>query len=249
MDFNSDQFRQSAFRGYGDQGMRHYRVTPSASGTATPGAAPAQPSGWSQPQLPDPSTVPSGPARLTPDAQARADIAAARGQVRTARVATARANAQSAAHRQTVAEARATQAQQRAAQATHTPPRVDPSSVSDNTPAPLPGTPSGPGRSVQINNMAFRTTSLRFGPPPEPPEPAPSTIPPRPTTPPRPAAPPAAQGRGSQVSVSPGMARAGRAAGVGAFVAAKALQSMSRTASDPKRSGSPLYKTTQGWMR
>lgn len=248
MDFNPDQFRQGAFRGFGDQAMRRYRVTPPTPGSDSPTPAQsAAPSGWTQPELPTPSARPAGPARLTPAAQARADISAARAQARQARVATAQANATAATHRQTIAEARAAQAQQRAAQATYTPPRVDPASVPDNTPPTPAAAPSGPGRRVDINSLAYRNTSLRFGPPPEPPEPAPSAVPPRPSTPARPPAAPSVTGRPSRVSSD--VARAGRAWGVGAFVAGKALQSIHRVASDPKRSGNPLYKSSQGWMR
>ncbi|MEU0213700.1 hypothetical protein ABZ281_00780 [Streptomyces sp. NPDC006265] len=244
-EFNPDQFRQNSFDGFGERPMRPYRTSrPQPASDPQPASTP---SGWTQPQLPDPPAAPASPARLTPAAQARADISAARAETRTARVATAQANAQAATHRQTAAEARATKAQQRAAQATRTPPRVDPSSVPDLTPPPLPDTPSGPGRRAPINNLAYRSTSMRFGPPPAPPEPAPSTVPPRPTRPARPPAPPSSTSRPGRVT--PGMARAGRAAGVGVFVAAKALQSISRPATDPKRSGNPLYKTNQGWMR
>ncbi|MEU1552103.1 hypothetical protein ABZ517_05200 [Streptomyces scabiei] len=245
-EFNSQQFRQNSFDGYGERALRPYRVArPQPAVDPQPASTP---SGWTQPQLPDPPTAPARPARLTPAAQARADIAAARAQTRTARVAIAQANAQAATHRQTQAEARAAQAQQRAAQATRTPPQVDPSSVPDLTPPRQPSTPSGPGRTVSINSLAARSTSLRFGPPPQPPDPAPSTIPPRPTTPARPTtAPPASTARPGRVT--PGVARAGRALGVGAFVAAKSLQSISKPATDPKRSGNPRYKTGQGWMK
>ncbi|MFV0135454.1 hypothetical protein ACLGIH_19920 [Streptomyces sp. HMX87] len=187
MDFNSNQFRQSAFRGFGDQAMRRHRVTPATPQNGTP-AQPAAPSGWTQPELPDPPAAP--------------------------------------------------------------PPRVDPSSVPDNTPPPPPATPSGPGQQVRINQLAYRAQGQRFGPPPEPDTtPAPSAVPPRPTTPPRPTAPPSSVSGRSGFSITPGMARAGRAVGVGTFVAAKALQSINRPATDPKRSGNPLYKTNQGWMR
>lgn len=253
MDLNGQQFRQNSFDGFGDRPMRAYRVSRPATPRNTSPAQPDSPSGWTQPALPDPPAAPSqpaGPARLTPAAQARADIAEARAQARTARVATARANATAATHRQSLAEARAAQVQQRLAQAT-APPRATPSGpVPDLTPPPPPATPSGPGRQVRINQLNFRSQGQRFGPPPEPDDPpAPSAVPPRPTTPPRPTAPPstAAAGRGSRIT--PGMARAGRYAGVGTFVAAKALQSMQRPATDPKRSGNPLYKTNQGWMK
>ncbi|MEV5265230.1 hypothetical protein [Streptomyces werraensis] len=267
MDFNPNQFRQGAFRGFGDQAMRHHRVTPQRpQPSASPSAAPASSSGWSQPELPDPPATPAQPARLTPTAQARADISAAQGETRAARVATAQANAAAASHRQSLAEARASRAQQRAAAAqrgvaagvpggsVHGPQtrtewsRSRPASaVPDMTP-PGPSTaPSGPGRRVQINDLAYRNSSLRFGPPPEPPEPAPSTVPPRPTVPARPPAPPSTGD--TAAAMNPSLARAGRYAGVGVAVAAKVLQHSNKIATDPKRSGSPQFRTGQGWMK
>ncbi|MGW3153674.1 hypothetical protein [Streptomyces sp. NPDC001089] len=253
---------QRAFRGFGDQAMRHYRATPpTPPSTPSPAPAPTPASGgWTQPQLPDPpaaTPTPSTPGsqpgmgRLSSAAQARADIAAARAQARAARVATAQANAQAATHRQALAQHRASQAHQRVQAATNppTPPAPPaPGTVPDNTPPGPPSTPNGPGRSTTINSLSYRSSSLRFGPPPQPPDPPSGAG--RTSMPSRPAAPPltpAPTGRASRVP--PGTARAAKYAGAGVFVAAKALQSISRPATDPKRSGNPLYKTNQGWMR
>ena len=254
MDFNPDQFRQGAFRGFGDQAMRRYRVSPTTPDTDPTPAPSSQPTGWVQPQLPDPPAAaqPVGNVPLSDAARARADVATARAQARQARVATAQANATAATHRQTIAEARATQLGQRAAAATAPPARprtVDPASVPDHTPPPLPGTPAGPGRTGSINSLAFRSQGQRFGAAPPPAAPAPSAATGRPTTPPRPATAPPASAPAPASRVSPGAARAGRTAAVGAFVAAKALQSLSRPATDPKRSGNPLYKSNNGWSR
>ncbi|MFC9505363.1 hypothetical protein [Streptomyces sp. NPDC057002] len=254
MEFNQDQFPQPgpgqrAFRGFGDQAMRHHRVTPPTPEPTAP-QQPDTPSGWTQPELPNPpvGSRPAGTGRLSAAAQARADIRSANDSARAARVATAQARAQAAQHRQSLAESRAAAAQQRAAQATRTSTPAAPGPVPDLTPPTPPSAPAGPGRRADINSLAYRNTSLRFGPPPEPDEPAPSVVPPRPTTPPRPAAPPSSPGR-TAGRVTPGMARAGRALGAGAVVGAKALQSINAIATDPKRSGNPAYKTNQGWMR
>ncbi|MFE4527065.1 hypothetical protein ACFRMO_07690 [Streptomyces anulatus] len=248
MDFNTDQFRQpgtgqGTFRGYGDQGMRRYRVTPPApqndAPTSTAGPEPAASPGWTQPQLPTAPTRAAAPARLSPAAQARADISAARAQARTARVATARANATAAGHRQTLAESRAAQAQQRAAQATNTRPAADPSSVPDNSPRYPASTPAGPGRTVTINSTAYRNAG-----PSRPASPAPAAAPPHvPATPPRPSAPPAA---GPGPSARPAT-RALPLVGTAVTLAGRSLQGITKIATDPKRSGNPLYKTSRGW--
>ncbi|MGW3860258.1 hypothetical protein ACWEDZ_02070 [Streptomyces sp. NPDC005047] len=246
-EFNPQQFRQNSFDGYGNRAMRPYRVAPQQPQAAAAPQQPSAPTGWTQPQLPDPPAAPragSASPRLTPAAQARADISAARDQARAARVATAQANARTATHRQSMAEARATQTQQRAARATATPRRVDPSAVTDNTPPrPDPGM-AGPGRQTSINQLAYRNTGTRFGPPPPEPDPPASPARPAPATPARPAVAP--QGPTRQPLTA---GAAGRVAGALAVVGARSIAGIDRFASDPKKSGNPLTKSTQGWMR
>ncbi|MGI5136338.1 hypothetical protein [Streptomyces sp. CA-106110] len=247
MDFNPDQFRQPGpgqrtFRGFGDQAMRHYRVTPPTPQDSPP---PRTAPGGHQGSLFQASEV-NGP---TPDPTFNAS------QFRTAQHALpAMSNAAMRSQRvtpptppQAPAPAPAPEAPSGWVQP-ELPDHPDPSAVPDLTPPTPPATPAGPGRQVKINDLAYRTQGLRFGPAPEPEEPAPSAVPPRPTTPAHPPMPPSAASTAPS-RISPGAGTAARRTGAGVFVAAKALQSLNRPATDPKRSGTPLHKSSQGWMR
>ncbi|MEV8399185.1 hypothetical protein [Streptomyces niveus] len=45
------------------------------------------------------------------------------------------------------------------------------------------------------------------------------------------------------------MGRAGRIGGLTVGLGARAFESVNKAATDPARSGNPLYKTSQGWNK
>lgn len=262
MDFNPDQFRQGAFRGFGDQAMRRYRVTPDTPTAPQPAPQRSSAATGHQGSLFQAAEV-NGPPPLptfNSDQFRRAQHALpgmSNPAMASQRVTPPAPQAEPSAAPQSAASGPGwTQPQI---------PYLGPTASSVNSPSaagptpthwPSPAPPTAPAaasaprpvRTVnanQVRNLGpSRISAAQSSPAPS--APAPSAVPPRPTSPPRQSAAP---GGPRGLSAPPGLAKAGRYAAVGAFVAAKALQSISKPATDPKRSGNPLYKSSTGWMR
>lgn len=234
MDFNPDQFRQPAFRGFGDQAMRRYRATPSAPDREPAPQRPTAPAGH-QGSLFQAAEVQGTPPQPTFNAD----------QFRRAQHALPGMSSSAMAGQRVTPPERPAEPAPQPAGSRWVQPELPTPPVPDNTPSPPSAAPSGPGRQVSVNALAYRDHSQRFGPAPQPPDPPAASGLRRPAAPNVPPAPPAP--RTSRISSE--TAKAGRVAGVGAFVAAKALQSLSKPATDPKRSGNPLYESSNGWMR
>ncbi|MFJ4686429.1 hypothetical protein [Streptomyces sp. NPDC088789] len=105
-----------------------------------------------------------------------------------------------------------------------------------------------------VINRAYQAVGQRFGAPvgpvpaaarPAPASPAPTT-PPQPNHPPAPAAPPSTATRPQAPAW---VGRTARYGGLAVGLGARAFQSVNKVATDPARSGNPLYKPTQGWSK
>lgn len=123
-------------------------------------------------------------------------------------------------------------------------------------PAPAPSAPSPVRSPVVINRAAYQAAGQRFGAPPTvgpvpaaarpaPASPA-SATPPQPNHSPAPAAPPGTTARPQMPAWAGRTARYG---GLAIGLGARAFQSVNKVATDPARSGNPLYKTSQGWNK
>ncbi|WP_274032476.1 hypothetical protein [Streptomyces sp. MMBL 11-1] len=254
MDFNTDQFRQPAFRGFGDQAMRRHRVTPAAPQPAP--ATPQAPSAGHQESLFQAAEVQgqTPPPTFNPAQFRRAQYAlpgmsnaAMRGQRSTP----APAPPASAPATPSVTSGPGWSQPQismlgPSPSSPSAPGAAGPTPTRWPSPTPAPSTPapSGPGRTVTINAGAYRNAG-----PSRPAAAAPAAAPSRaPATPPRPSAPPTA---GPRLAARP-PGRGSRAlplAGTAVTLAGRSLQGITKIATDPKRSGNPLYKTSRGWNK
>ncbi|MEV8601762.1 hypothetical protein AB0465_18005 [Streptomyces griseoviridis] len=261
---NPRQFRQPAFRGFGDQAMRSYRSTPAPQ--PDPAPAPAPRSQGQQLSLFQADEVrnPQGPAAPTFNAsQFRTAQHALPGMsnaaVRDQRVTPAPEPAQPAP-----APARSNWSQPEISMLGPTPASsASPSAAGPNpthwpgpTPAPAASAPSPARPPVTINRAAYQAAGQRFGAPPTVgPTPAaarPASAGPQPAAPARPNQPPAPTAPPSTAARPQMPAWAGRTArygGLAVGLGARAFQSVNKVATDPARSGNPLYKTSQGWNK
>ncbi|MET8342417.1 hypothetical protein [Streptomyces microflavus] len=102
---------------------------------------------------------------------------------------------------------------------------------------------------MTINRAAYAAAGQRFGPAPNPNQPSPAAA--RPASPAPapapPATPPATPVTRPQAPAWVG--RAGRMGGLAVGLGAKAFESVNHAATDPARSGNPLYKTSKGWNK
>ncbi|MGW3273902.1 hypothetical protein ACWDFH_20880 [Streptomyces kronopolitis] len=120
------------------------------------------------------------------------------------------------------------------------------------TPSAVPTASSAsPARQpVVINRAAYQATGQRFGPTSAQGSASGSALasPIPPAPPSAPAAPPTTPQAGrSQTPAWVG--RAGRMGGLAVGLGAKAFESINKIATDPARSGNPLYKSSQGWSK
>lgn len=114
--------------------------------------------------------------------------------------------------------------------------------------APSPAAPASTRPPVIINRAAYGAAGQRFGPAPNPGQAPAAPAAPASPAPVRPAAPPAAT-PAAQPQTPAWVGRAGRMGGLAVGLGARAFQSVNRAATDPARSGNPLYKTSQGWNK
>ncbi|MFD9815092.1 hypothetical protein [Streptomyces sp. NPDC059080] len=255
MDFNPRQFRQPAFRGFGDQAIRSHRVTPTPQSDAT-SPAPAPRAQGQQGALFSADEVrnPQGPPAPTFNAS----------QFRISQHALPGMSTRSmASQRVTPPPAPSTPAEPATFGSGWTQPELSllgptpasmnsPSAAGPNPthwpspqPSPSPTPPTPAPRTVTINGAAYHNAGPSrpspAAPSPAPAAPGPAPVPTRPTTPPA-IGPVRASG---PTSTSRAAGITGLAVGLGA----KAFQSVNRVATDPARSGEPLYKTSGGWNK
>ncbi|MEW1922306.1 hypothetical protein [Streptomyces sp. NPDC088360] len=259
MDFNTAQFPQPgrgqrAFRGFGDQAMQRHRVTPAPTPAPAPSAPPRAQGQQTSLFQADEVRNPQGPPAPTFNAsQFRISRPALPG-MSTRSMASQRVTPTPAPQTPDPAPGRSSYVQPELTMlgptpsSPHAPGAAGPSPTHWPTPAAdQPGPSSGPARTrtVTINRAQY----VNAGPSrpaltPEAPAPAasrPAPVPERPSTPPavgpaRPTGPTA-------------LGRAAGAAGVAVGLGAKAFQSVNRVATDPARSGNPLFKTSGGWNK
>lgn len=251
MEFNATQFRQPAFRGFGDQAMRRHRGTPAAP-TSAP-TTPRAPSNGHQSALFQAADVRSHTPRPPfNSAQFRTAQHALPGMstpaMRSQRVtpppappaaAPAPATSGPGWHQPPLSGLGPTPSSASSPSAAGPAPTRWPAPAA----APSAPTPSGSGRTVTINATAYRhagpsrpaTTAQAV------PRAAPSPAPARPTTPPTADRSPApATSRGDLAAPLASMA-------IGPL--SQSFQSIDSIARDPKKSGNPLFKTSEGWSK
>ncbi|MFF1693171.1 hypothetical protein ACFVXC_06015 [Streptomyces sp. NPDC058257] len=255
-DLNSRQFRQPAFRGFGDQAMRSHRVTPTPA--SDPASAPAARPQGQQASLFSADEVrnPQGPPAPTFNAS----------QFRISRPALPGMSTRSMASQRVTPPPEPAESTQAPASSNWTQPELTmlgptPSSPSSpgaagpsptHWPAPTDSTAPAPAartrQPVTINGAAYAAAGQRFGP--EPVADQNISMPGRPAPPPpaTPAAPPATPATGSS-SAPAWVGRTARYGGLAVGLGAKAFTSINNIATDPKRSGNPLYKSTGGWAK
>lgn len=253
----SSQFRQPAFRGYGDQAMRSHRVTPAPQ--PAPSAQPTPRAQGHQLSLvsADEARNPQGPPAPTFNAdQFRAAQHALPG-MSTRSMASQRVTPAPQPAAPAPAASRSTWTQPELTMLGPTPampsspsaagpsPTRWPSPAPAASPGPAAPTPARPP--VTINRAAYTAAGRRFGPAPNPSQPSPAATRPSPPAPAQPPTPPAAPAARPQMPAWVG--RAGRIGGLAVGLGAKAFESANKPAVDPARSGSPLYKTSQGWNK
>ncbi|MFI7083839.1 hypothetical protein ACIBUR_09560 [Streptomyces anulatus] len=250
MDFNTDQFRQPAFRGFGDQAMRRHRVTPAAPQPAP--VTPQAPSTGHQESLFQAAEVrgQTPPPTFNPAQFRRAQYALpgmSNAAVRSQR--TTPAPAAPAAPSATSGPGWSQPQISRLGPSPSSPSAPGaagpaPTRWPSPTPAPSTPAPAGPGRTVTINAAAYRNAG-----PSRPAAPAAGPAPTRaPATPPRPSTAPAA-GPGPAARPPGRGSRALPLVGTAVTLAGRSLQGITKIATDPKRSGNPLYKTSRGWNK
>ncbi|WP_411087749.1 hypothetical protein [Streptomyces sp. 061-3] len=258
----SSQFPQPqpAFRGFGDQAMRSHRVTPAPQQEPAPAAPPRPQGAQSSLFSTDEIRNPQGPAAPTFNAD----------QFRVTRHALPGMSAGSFADQRVPAPERERPARPQPAPTSGpgwSQPQLHgmgptPSSMSHpaaagpnptqwptSAPAPAASSPTPAPRTVTINRAAYNAAGKNFGPAPTPagraaPAPAAPAAPPAPPLPPTAPAAPAA---GAKASAQLG--RAVRYGGLAVGLGARAFQSVNKVATDPARSGKPLFKSSGGWNK
>jgi hypothetical protein len=264
----SQQFRQPAFYGYGDQGMAKHRVVPDVPTPQAPSPAPRAQGQQASLFSAEETRNPQGPGAPTFNAS----------QFRTAQHALP-GMSNPAMRSQRVTPAAAPQAPETtdrsasgprwvqspitglgpARSSVHAPGAAGPSPTRWHTPAQAPSDePTREPRTVTINGADYQAVSDRFGAPPgargttgrrasDPsPTPAPDTS--GPQHPPQPSQPPATgPARTSQTPAWVG--RTARYGGLAVGLAAEASESMNKVATDPKRAGNPKFQTSGGWAK
>ncbi|WNI17580.1 hypothetical protein [Actinacidiphila sp. ITFR-21] len=117
-------------------------------------------------------------------------------------------------------------------------------------PAAAPSAAPAPDRpAVTINRSAYQAAGQRFGPAPDPNRSStysrPAPLAPAPAQPgPVPASTPPVRPQAPAW-----VGRAGRMGGLAVGLGARAVTSVNRAATDPARSGNPLFKTSRGWNK
>lgn len=253
----SSQFRQPAFRGYGDQAMRSHRVTPAPQ--PDPPAQPAPRAQGHQLSLFSADEVrnPQGPSAPTFNAdQFRAAQHALPG-MSTRSMASQRVTPAPQPAAPSPAASRSNWTQPELTMLGPTPATPNSPSAAGPSPtqwssapaaSPGPAAPTPAKPPVTINRAAYTAAGQRFGPAPNPNQPSQAARPSSPApAPARPATPPAAPAARPQAPAWVG--RAGRIGGLAVGLGAKAFESVNKAATDPARSGNPLYKTSQGWNK
>ncbi|MET7631715.1 hypothetical protein ABZS53_14865 [Streptomyces sp. NPDC005499] len=259
----SSQFPQPqpAFRGFGDQAMRSHRVTPAPQPAPAP-AAPSRPQGvQSSLFAADEIRNPQGPAAPTFNAS----------QFRVTRDALPGMSARSFADQRVPAPERERPARPQPTptsgpgwsqpqlhglgptpSSTSHPAAAGPNPTNWPTPAPAPAAPSPTPapRTVTINRAAYNATGKNFGPAPAASRPSPAAAPAAPAAPPMPPSPPASPAAPAAGAKAPaGLGRAARYGGLAVGLGARAFQSVNKVATDPARSGNPLFKSSGGWSK
>ncbi|MET9470571.1 hypothetical protein [Streptomyces sp. NPDC002922] len=272
----SRQFRQPAFRGFGDQAMRSHRVTPAPQPEPAP-AAPSRAQGVQtslfsadeirNPQGPAAPTFNASQFRATRDALPGMSTRSMAGQRVTP-------SPQPAAHTPATGASNWVQPPLTMLGPTPASPQspgaAGPKATQWPTPAPAPApSPTPAPRSVTINRTAYNAAGTRFGPTPaSTPAPASRPAPPPPGTPTSslvphlntPAGTPSARAAvtsaaraGTVTAGTPAPARRTgnnvALAGLGVGLAARAFESVTKVSTDPARSGKPLFKTSGGWSK
>ncbi|MGW1180102.1 hypothetical protein [Streptomyces drozdowiczii] len=263
-DLNQSQFRQPAFRGFGDQALRNQRAAHAAQPGPAQAPAPAARTQGQQTSLfqADEIRTPQGPAAPTFNAS----------QFRISRPALPGMSTRSMASQRVTPAPAPAQPQPQPASTQWVQPELSmlgPTPASPNSPgaagpspthwpapAPAPAAPAPAARKpVVINGAAHRAAGQRFGPAASSGPSAASSAAPSAPSAPAPSAPPAsapspAAPSSSSTSQTPAWAgRAVRMGGLAVGLGAKAFESINRIATDPARSGNPLFKPNQGWSK
>ncbi|MFE2539095.1 hypothetical protein [Actinacidiphila glaucinigra] len=254
MDFNPHQFTQGAFRGFGDQAMRRYRVDPPAAQPAPEPPRSAAPTGhqgtlFQAAEVSGPPPQPTfNPSQFRISRGALPGYAASRfadqrvaPPARPAPAPEASPPAGPRWEQQEITFMGPTPA------SVHAPGAAGPSPTHWPTPTQGPAPTATPApRTVTINGSAYRNAGPSRAAAPSPAAGPRSAAPPASSVPPRPTMAPANAAGSARVT------RADRAlpvAGLAVHAASRAFAGVMRRSTDPKLSGNPAFRTSDGWMR